>query len=123
MLTTTVQWYSLAGSLIFLLMVLDSVRRQRLREAYALIWIFLAVGMILISLWTDILKFISDILGILYPPATLFLLLLVGILLLLFQYSIVISMHHERILRLTQEIALLKERLNRTEKMNEPSDQ
>lgn len=123
MLTTTVQWYSLAGSLIFLLMVLDSVRRQRLREAYALIWIFLAVGMILISLWTDILKFISDILGILYPPATLFLLLLVGILLLLFQYSIVISMHHERILRLTQEIALLKEKLNRTEKMNEPSDQ
>ena len=129
MLTTTVQWYSLAGSLIFLLMVLDSVRRQRLREAYALIWIFLAVGMILISLWTDILKFISDILGILYPPATLFLLLvslallLVGILLLLFQYSIVISMHHERILRLTQEIALLKEKLNRTEKTNEPSDQ
>ena len=122
MLTTTVQWYSLAGSLIFLLMVLDSVRRQRLREAYALIWIFLAVGMILISLWTDILKFISDILGILYPPATLFLLLLVGILLLLFQYSIVISMHHERILRLTQEIALLKEKLNRTEKTNEPSD-
>jgi len=122
-LTTTVQWYSLAGSLIFLLMVLDSVRRQRLREAYALIWIFLAVGMILISLWTDILKFISDILGILYPPATLFLLLLVGILLLLFQYSIVISMHHERILRLTQEIALLKEKLNRTEKTNEPSDQ
>ena len=123
MLTTTVQWYSLAGSLIFLLMVLDSVRRQRLREAYALIWIFLAVGMILISLWTDILKFISDILGILYPPATLFLLLVVGILLLLFQYSIVISMHHERILRLTQEIALLKEKLNRTEKTNEPSDQ
>lgn len=123
MLMTTVQWYSLAGSLIFLLMVLDSVRRQRLREAYALIWIFLAVGMILISLWTDILKFISDILGILYPPATLFLLLLVGILLLLFQYSIVISMHHERILRLTQEIALLKEKLNRTEKTNEPSDQ
>ena len=123
MLTTTVQWYSLAGSLIFLLMVLDSVRRQRLREAYALIWIFLAVGMILISLWTDILKFISDILGILYPPATLFLLLLVGILLLLFQYSIVISMHHERILRLTQEIVLLKEKLNRTEKTNEPSDQ
>ena len=123
MLTTTVQWYSLAGSLIFLLMVLDSVRRQRLREAYALIWIFLAVGMILISLWSDILKFISDILGILYPPATLFLLLLVGILLLLFQYSIVISMHHERILRLTQEIALLKEKLNRTEKTNEPSDQ
>lgn len=111
------------GKSDFLLMVLDSVRRQRLREAYALIWIFLAVGMILISLWTDILKFISDILGILYPPATLFLLLLVGILLLLFQYSIVISMHHERILRLTQEIALLKEKLNRTEKTNEPSDQ
>lgn len=113
MLTTVVQWYSLAGSIIFLLIVLDSVRRQRLREAYALLWIFLAIAMIIVSVWTHILRVFSNILGIVYPPATLFLFLIVGILLLLFQYSIVISKHHEKIVRLTQEIALLREKLNR----------
>lgn len=118
MLTTTIQWYSLGGSLIFLLLVLNAVRNQHLREAYALIWVFLAVFMIFVSIWTHVLKLVSNLLGIVYPPATLFLLLIVGILLLLFQYSIVISMHHEKIMKLTQEIALLKERVERLQKNN-----
>ena len=33
---TQIQWVSLAGSLIFLLIVLDAVRKQKLREAYSL---------------------------------------------------------------------------------------
>ena len=106
----------MAGSLIFLFIVLDAVRRQRLREAYALIWIFLTAFMILISLWTHILRLFSNLLGIVYPPATLFLLLLIGVLLLLFQYSLVISLHNKKIMRLTQEIALLKEKLERITK-------
>ena len=118
---TSIQWYSLTGSVLFLLLVLDAVRRQRLREAYALIWLMISVGMIVLSLWTDILKLISELIGIQYPPATLFLLLTVGILLLLFQYSIVISLHNEKIIRLAQEIALLKEQLRQTKKdRNEP---
>lgn len=107
---TSIQWFSLVGSMLFLLIVLDAVRRQRLREAYALIWLMISIGMIVLSLWTDILKLISNLIGIQYPPATLFLLLIVGILLLLFQYSIVISLHNEKITRLAQEIALLKEK-------------
>ena len=107
---TSIQWFSLVGSMLFLLIVLDAVRRQRLREAYALIWLMISIGMIVLSLWTDILKLISNLIGIQYPPATLFLLLIVGILLLLFQYSIVISLHNETITRLAQEIALLKEK-------------
>ena len=118
---TSIQWYSLTGSVLFLLLVLDAVRRQRLREAYALIWLMISVGMIVLSLWTDILKLLSELIGIQYPPATLFLLLTVGILLLLFQYSIVISLHNEKIIRLAQEIALLKEQLRQTKKdRNEP---
>lgn len=108
-----IQWYSLLGSLLFLIIVLDAVRRQRLREAYALVWLFISGAMIVVSLWTNVLRLISNILGIAYPPATLFLILTVGILLLLFQYSIVISLHNEKLKRLTQEIALLKEKLEK----------
>lgn len=112
---TTIQWFSLAGSLAFLAIVLWAVRRQRLREAYALIWLATTAGMIVLSLWTDILKLISNLIGIAYPPATLFLILVVGILLLLLQFSIVISLHNEKLTRLTQEVTLLKERLERQE--------
>lgn len=113
---TMIQWYSLSGSLLFLVIVLDAVRRQRLREAYALVWLIISASLIIVSLWTNILKLISNLLGIAYPPATLFLILLVGILLLLFQYSIVISLHNEKLTKLTQEIALLKEKLEKKDK-------
>lgn len=93
---TQIQWVSLAGSLIFLLIVLDAVRKQKLREAYSLLWIVITIGMIVVSIRMDLLRFFSDLLGIVYPPATLFLLLCVGICLLLFQYSIVISLHNEK---------------------------
>lgn len=105
---TQIQWVSLAGSLIFLLIVLDAVRKQKLREAYSLLWIVITIGMIVVSIRMDLLRFFSDLLGIVYPPATLFLLL--------FQYSIVISLHNEKITRLTQEIALLREKMERKEK-------
>lgn len=113
---TSVQWFALSGSILFLLVVLDAVRRQRLREAYALVWVATSLGMIVLSLWTNILKFVSNIVGIYYPPATLFLILTMGIVFLLFQYSIVISLHNEKITKLAQEIALLKERLDRRDK-------
>ena len=113
---STIQWYSLLGSLLFLIIVLDAVRRQRLREAYALIWLFITGSMVVVSLWTDVLRLFSNILGIAYPPATLFLILTVGILLLLFQYSIVISIHNEKLKHLSQEIALLKEKLEQKDK-------
>ncbi len=115
-MVTTIQWYSLLGSLLFLLIVLDAVRRQKLREAYALVWLFITGCMIVVSLWTNVLRLISNLLGIAYPPATLFLILTVGILLLLFQYSIVISLHNEKLKKLTQEIALLKEKLEQKDK-------
>lgn len=108
-------------STLFLMIVLEAVRRQRLREAYALIWLLIALGMIVLSLWTDILRLLSDLIGIQYPPATLFLLLIVGILLLLFQYSAVISLHNEKITRLAQEVALLKEKADRNKKDHDES--
>ena len=115
MYLSTIQLVSLAGSLIFLVIVLDAVRRQLLHEAYALLWLLTTLGMIILSIWTNILNTISNLIGIAYPPATLFLLLLIGIILTLFQYSIVISRQHGRLTRLTQELALLREKLERLE--------
>ena len=65
---TQIQWVSLAGSLIFLLIVLDAVRKQKLREAYSLLWIVITIGMIVVSIRMDLLRFFSDLLGIVYPP-------------------------------------------------------
>jgi hypothetical protein len=59
---------------------------------------------------------ISKVIGIYYPPATLFLALLFGIILLLFQHVLILSRNQEKISRLTQEIAILKNKLEKLEK-------
>ena len=108
-----IQIVSTLGSIIFLIIILWSVRQKKLKEAYAMLWLMTGAGMLAVSIVPNILHWISRLLGIVYPPATLFLLLLCGVIVILFQYSLLLSRNQERISRLTQEIALLKNELEK----------
>ena len=100
-------------AIVFLLLILWSVRQKKLQEAYAILWLLIGIMMITVSLHPKILRAISKIIGIQYPPATLFLLLLCGVIVILFQYSLLLSKNQARISRLTQEVALLKQELEK----------
>lgn len=116
MFFSTIQIVSLTGSIIFLLLILWSVRQQKLKEAYAMIWLLIGFVMIIFSVFPNILHVISRCIGIVYAPATLFLCLLCGVIMILFQYSLLLSKNQERISRLAQEIALLKNELEKLKK-------
>ena len=90
-----IELFSLLVSIIFLAVVLVQVWRQRLKEAYALLWILIGAG---------------------FQVVSLFLLFAAGIFLILFQYSLILSRRTEEVMRLTQQLALLEERLRRLEK-------
>lgn len=102
---------SFIGSLLFLIFIVESVRKQKLKEAYSLIWLLIGSAFLIISIWSGALNYLSKFFGIAYQPATLFLVLIIMIILLLIQYSIVISKQTEMIKTLTQEAALLKKEL------------
>lgn len=111
-----IQLISIAGSLIFLLILFLCVRQKLLKEAYAIFWLFFGVLMLVLSIWTDCLRKISEMVGIVYPPATLFLFLLCGTVMILFQYSLLLSRNQERISRLAQEVALLRNEIEKLQK-------
>ena len=113
---TGIQLIAVTGSVLFLLAVLWSVRQKKLKEAYALLWLFTGVVMLFFSIWPKSLRSISELIGIVYPPATLFLLLLGGIILILFQYALILSRNQEKISRLAQETAILKNELEKLRK-------
>ena len=108
-----VQIISLGGNLLFLLLILYTVYRGRLREAYAILWIVVAIAMIAVSLSPVLLTLCARLLGISTPAFALLSCLVMGLLMLCFQLTIVISMHSGKISRLTQEVTLLREELNR----------
>ena len=111
-----IQLWSLLATILYLVMIIWSVRQKRLKEAYALLWLFSGVVMLIVSVWPGCLQILSDWLGIYYPPVTLLLLMLGGVVLVLFQYSQLLSRNQEKISRLAQEIALLSQKIEALKK-------
>ena len=111
-----IQLISLAGSLFFMLGILELIRRQKIKEAYALLWLIFGGIFILLSFWKRGLDYFAGIVGIYYPPALLFLILIVAVILILISYSMVISSQNDKIRILTQELALMKREMEKLEK-------
>lgn len=104
-----VQYVAGSASILFLFVVLYSVYKKKIQEAYALIWIFTGLIMIVFSLSPYLLHCFSRLVGIKTPAFALLSFLLMGILFLLFQVTVVISRQNEKINQLMQEVAILNE--------------
>ena len=111
-----IQVFAVIGSVLFFVFVFELVRKKQIREQYALLWLFFGMVFLIISIWRGLLELISVWLGIVYPPAAFLLILIMGIFLILIQYSVVISKLTEKTKRMSQEIGLLKEEIGREEK-------
>ena len=101
--------------LIVLAAVINLMRTRRLKEEYALLWLAAALTLIATPILIDPLDSIAFFLGIEYPPALFLGLGIIGLLLIIFQLSLVISKFSDQIRVLTQEVAILRSRLDRLE--------
>ena len=112
------------ASLLLILVVLELVRGRRLKERYALLWLATGVVLLVLSIWRDGLNTIAGWAGVTsYPPAVLFAVATLFILLVLLHYSTVISKLTDENVDLAQRIALLEERMRTQEgRSTEPVD-
>ena len=99
------------ASIILLLVVLELVRRRRLREKYALLWILTAVVLLVLSVWRGLVDSIALSLGISYGPIVIVAIGALFILVVLLHYSTVISALTDRSVVLAQRVAILEQRL------------
>jgi uncharacterized protein DUF2304 len=105
-----------AVSILLLAVVFELIRSRRLRERYALLW--LATGLVLIALsaWRDGLNTLARWVGVRsYPPAVLFAVGLLFVIVVLLHYSTVLSRLSDQNTILAQRVALLENRLDESE--------
>ena len=108
------------ASILLILVVLELVRGRRLKERYALLWLATGVVLLVLSVWRGGLNTIASWVGVTsYPPAVLFAVATLFILLVLLHYSTVISKLTDENVDLAQRIALLEERVSR---LRSPAD-
>jgi len=111
-----IQWLGIVFSLIILLSVIFLVRERLLKERYALIWILIGLFTLLISLCRGLLDGFSDLIGVYYAPSAFFSLLIACAYLLLLNMSVSLSGLKAQNKAVSQELGLLKLRLEELEK-------
>jgi hypothetical protein len=102
--------------LLLFVFVVEAVRRGRLKERYALLWLSAVGVMLVLTVWRSLLDRIARFLGVLYGPSLLFLVALLFLLAILLHFSLVISEHRDKTRRLTQQLALLAHEVERLRK-------
>jgi hypothetical protein len=103
-------------SLLLLFGVFELIRSRRLRERYALLWLVTGTVLVVLSAWRGGLNTIAGWLGVRgYPPAVLFAIGLLFVILVLLHYSTVISRLSDQNVVLAQRLALLETKLRERE--------
>ena len=108
-----IQVFSITGSLLLFLFILRLVKRKKLKEEYSLLWLGFGFIFILLSIFKPLLEIVANMLGILYAPAALLLILIVSVFFILIQFSMVISKLAESNKNLIQEVGILKAELKK----------
>ena len=96
------------ASILIMLLVLELVRRRKLREEYSWLWLLTGVIIIVLVAWYDLLVFISRTIGAVMPTTTLFIFGLLFLMIISLHYSVQISKLSKQVKDLAQELTLLK---------------
>jgi hypothetical protein len=95
--------------------IFELLRRKRLMERYALLWLFASVVLLALAIWKGLLTTIAHAIGIYYPPSALFVIAVGFILVMLLHFSLVISRLADQNKVLAQRLGLLQQRLDERE--------
>jgi|SRR5687767_9984175 len=95
-----------------LLVVLELVRRRRVMERYALLWLLSSVVLLVLSIWSGLLEQLAASVGIETPSNALFAIAFMFTLVLLLHFSTVISGLTDQNKVLAQRLALLQQRVS-----------
>ena len=119
---TKLQIVAILASSMLVVIVFELLRRRRLIERYALLWLLSSLVLLGLSVWTGLLEVISDAVGIVYPPNALFLIAFAFVLVLLLHFSIAISRLSGETKVLAQEVARLDKQVRELAATEKPDE-
>ena len=98
---------------MLLFVVLEMVRRRRLLERYALLWMGAAAVVLGLACWSNALERLAKALGIIDPPNALFFVALGFIVVLLLHFSAAVSRLSDQSKVLAQRLAIMEQHVRR----------
>ncbi len=102
------RFVALGISVVLVILIIELVRRRKLREEYSWLWLSLSVLMFVLALWPGLLGFASNLIGAVLSTSTLFFFALVFMMLINIQFSVEISSLRTQVKNLAQQLAILE---------------
>ncbi|MCA9948380.1 MAG: DUF2304 domain-containing protein [Anaerolineales bacterium] len=106
-------------SLMLLLVTVQLIRKRKLREEYALLWLIATVAIAILSIFGGIVNALALFLNISYSPTLPLVAGLIFALIVLLSQSVVLSNQANNGRDLAQQVALLEYRLRELESQNQ----
>ena len=106
-----IQITCIIASLSFLFYISYLIIKGKLREEYAIFWVICTIVLIVFSFWRNGLAVIANLFGVFSPPNLIFMVAIFGIFVYLLHLSIVVSKLQSNNKELSQQIALLKNKI------------
>lgn len=100
--------FAIVASVLIMFLVVELVRRRKLREEYSWLWLLTGGVIILLVAWYDLLIFITHLIGAVLPTTTLFIFGLLFLMLISLHYSLQISKLSYQVKDLAQQLTLLR---------------
>jgi len=105
--------FAISISILLFIVIIDLVRRRKLREEFSWLWLLIGAVTILLAGWYDLLKFITGIIGAVLPTTTLFLFSVIFLMVINLYYATKISKLHDHVKDLAQNIGILQMEIKR----------
>lgn len=97
---------TIVGAIGVLLLVLELVRRRKLKEEYSVLWVGTALIVLVLAVWYGLLNSITKLIGAAAPASTIFFFGLLFFLVLMLHFSVRISTLERRLTALIQEVGV-----------------
>jgi hypothetical protein len=102
-------------AILFMLLILELIRRDRLQERYSVIWFVAGLGMLAGAAFPGLLELVADLMGVRNTNVALFSIVLLLLLGLALNFSVIMSQQAAQITRLAQERAIERARAQEQE--------
>jgi hypothetical protein len=109
-LTAQTRIIAAALAILFMVWILDLIRRDRLQERYSVVWFVAGLAMLAGAAFPGLLKLVADVMGVRDTNVALFSIVLLLLLGLALNFSVIMSRQAAQITRLAQERAIERAR-------------
>lgn len=102
-------------SLLLFAVILQLIRKHKLREEYAMVWFAVSLAILLFSLFDRSLNYLATLLAVVYAPTLILVFGILFCLVLLLAQTVMLSTQANRLRDLAQSVGLLEWRLRQLE--------